>query len=316
MYYQWGPYVSVAERRRKAEKAVAKLKKKGLTLSPVTVATARGAIAKTFWGKAWCANLEHYSDYSNRLPRGRSYVRNGAVIDLKVAAGEVQAQVMGSSIYKVVVSVATVQKAHWQTISADCAGSIDTLIELLQGRLSKGVMERICRPQTGLFPSPQEITFKCSCPDWADMCKHVAAVLYGVGARLDEQPELLFTLRRVNAQDLVESAGAGLRTKKSPKSSKVLDHTLLADVFGIEMAEAPVPAARGKATGTPKKSSAPKKSPITKKSAAPKKPPVSRKPPEPIMPAKAKKPAKRKTSTSILTHAAVALKPKRGKGAK
>jgi uncharacterized Zn finger protein len=235
-FYGWKPYVSAAERRKKAEKAAARAKKAGANLSPVTAS--RGAIAKTFWGKAWCDNLERYSDYANRLPRGRTYVRNGSVIDLKVTAGEVQAQVVGSSLYKVAVSVIAVPGKRWQSISADCAGSIDSLVELLQGRLSKAVMERICAPNTGLFPAPQEIQFRCSCPDWASMCKHVAAVLYGVGARLDQQPELIFTLRRVDAKDLVTQAGAGLpKSRQSPTPNKVLDKSLLADVFGIEMVE-------------------------------------------------------------------------------
>lgn len=235
-FYGWKPYVSVAERRKKAEKAAARAKKANANLSPVTAS--RGAIAKTFWGKAWCDNLERYSDYANRLPRGRTYVRNGSVIDLKVTEGEVQAQVVGSSLYKVAVSVIAVPGKRWQSISADCAGSIDSLVELLQGRLSKAVMERICTPNTGLFPAPQEIRFSCSCPDWASMCKHVAAVLYGVGARLDEQPELIFTLRRVDAKDLVTQAGAGLpKSKQAPTAGKVLEEALLADVFGIEMAD-------------------------------------------------------------------------------
>ena len=145
-FFGWKPYVSVAERRKKAERAAARFKKTGVTLSPVT--GARGAIAKTFWGKAWCANLEHYSDFSNRLPRGRTYLRNGSVIDLKIAQGEVQAQVMGSNLYKVAVSIAPAPKKQWKAIGVDCSGSIDSLVELLQGRLSKGVMERICRPHT------------------------------------------------------------------------------------------------------------------------------------------------------------------------
>jgi uncharacterized Zn finger protein len=235
-FYGWKPYVSAAERRKKAEKAAARAKKTGANLSPV--AASRGAIAKTFWGKAWCENLERYSDYANRLPRGRTYVRNGSVIDLNIMAGEVQAQVVGSSLYKVAVSVVAVPGKQWHSISADCAGSIDSLVELLQGRLSKPVMERICTPNTGLFPAPKEIRFSCSCPDWASMCKHVAAVLYGVGARLDEQPELIFTLRRVDAKDLVTQAGAGLpKSKQRPTAGKVLDDALLADVFGIEMAD-------------------------------------------------------------------------------
>jgi uncharacterized Zn finger protein len=235
-FYNWKPYVSAAERRRKAEKAAAKARKSGTNLSPV--AASRGSIAKTFWGKAWCENLEHYSDYANRLPRGRAYVRSGSVIDLKIATSKVQAQVIGSSLYKVDVSIAAVPRMQWRSISADCAGSIDSLVELLQGRLSDSVMKRICTPNTGLFPAPKDIQFSCSCPDWASMCKHVAAVLYGVGARLDEQPELIFALRGVDAKDLVAQAGAGLpKLKQRPTAGKALDNALLADVFGIEMAE-------------------------------------------------------------------------------
>lgn len=244
-YGGWKPYVSAAERRKKAELAAAKAKKAGAVLSPI--ASYRGAIAKTFWGKAWCDNLEGYSDYANRLPRGRTYVRNGSVIDLQITAGEVRAQIMGSSLYTVAVTVTACPAKQWRAIGADCAGSIDSLVELLQGKLSTAVMERICKPGTGLFPVPKEIRFSCSCPDWASMCKHVAAVLYGVGARLDQQPELLFALRRVEANDLVRQAGAGLpKSTKQPVTSKVLDDALVADVFGLEMADAfapPMPAA-------------------------------------------------------------------------
>jgi len=235
-YYGWKPYVSVAQHRKKAEGIAAKIKKGGQTLSPVSAE--RGAIAKTFWGKSWCDNLERYSDFENRLPRGRTYLRNGSVIDLNIGAGEISAQVMGSDLYRIKVNITAVPKKQWQAIGTDCAGSIDSLVELLQGRLSKGVMERICRPGTGLFPAPKEITFDCSCPDWAGMCKHIAAVFYGVGVRLDEQPELLFTLRKVNAKELVARAGAGLPLpKKGPAAGKVLDSAKISGIFGIEMAE-------------------------------------------------------------------------------
>ncbi|HSV78231.1 MAG TPA: SWIM zinc finger family protein [Ramlibacter sp.] len=240
-YYGWAPYVSVAERRKKAEKAAAKAKKSGADFSPI--AAYRGAIAKTFWGKAWSDNLEAYGDYANRLPRGRTYVRNGSVIDLQITAGEVQAQVMGSSLYRVAVKVAAVPAKQWQTIGKDCAGSIDSLVELLQGKLSTAVMQRICTPRTGLFPAPKDISFSCSCPDSASMCKHIAAALYGVGARLDQKPELLFSLRRVDAKDLVSQAGAGLpNSRKGPAAGKLLDDSMLADVFGIEMDEDMLPA--------------------------------------------------------------------------
>jgi uncharacterized Zn finger protein len=246
MFFRWKPYVSAAERRRKAERAVARFARKGELFDPVRIPGR--AIARTFWGKAWCDNMERYSDFANRLPRGRTYVRNGSVIDLRIAAGEVKAQVMGSALYKTTITIATLPKTRWRAIGRDCAGSIDSLVELLQGRLSKSVMERICRHETGLFPSPKEIAFRCSCPDWAALCKHVAAVLYGIGARFDDKPELLFALRQVDASELIARAGEDLPlAKKAPAGRRVLDGASVAEMFGIEMAETIVPAAAGAA---------------------------------------------------------------------
>jgi uncharacterized Zn finger protein len=272
MYFGWKPYVSAAARRKKAEGIAARLKKKGQALSPVSAGP--GAITKTFWGKSWCDNLERYSDFENRLPRGRTYLRNGSVIDLNIGEGKVSAQVMGSDLYKITVNISAVPTKQWQAIGGDCAGSIDSLVELLQGRLSKGVMERICRPGSGLFPSPREITFDCSCPDWASMCKHVAAVFYGVGVRLDENPELLFTLRKVDAKELVARAGAGLPLqKKSPVAGKVLEDTKIAGIFGIEIAQIAQAEPSVKAGTVSKKPRAAKKTVAPKKKVAPAKKP-------------------------------------------
>src|SRR5271166_5242213 len=237
----WAPYVPVAARRRKAEREMEKLRKKGVTVSPVKIEGR--VIATTFWGKAWCDNLESYRDYENRLERGRTYVRNGSVVDLQIAPREVTAMVSGSSIYKVKVSIGEVATAHWKSICADCSGGIDSLVELLQGRLSKGVMERICRQGTGLFPKPSEIRFSCSCPDHASMCKHVAATLYGIGSRLDAKPELLFLLRAVNEKDLVTDIGEGLPlSKRGPAAGKVLETDDMAALFGLDMGDAEAPA--------------------------------------------------------------------------
>jgi uncharacterized Zn finger protein len=236
-YYGFKPYVSVGARRAQAARALAKLQKKGRTLSPVVIDGR--TIAETFWGKAWCDNLERYSDYANRLPRGRTYVRNGSVVDLHLGPGSVTALVSGSTMYDVKVTVGSVPRARWSAICRDCSGAIDSLVELLQGRFSKGVMTRLCEEKTGLFPSPKDIIFTCSCPDWASMCKHVAAVLYGIGARLDHQPELLFTLRKVDQQDLIARAGSDLsKPREGPASAKVLARDDLSEMFGIEMAPA------------------------------------------------------------------------------
>jgi len=232
MYYEWAPYVPVAERRRKAAAEMAKLAKKGQAISPVIVQGR--TIAATAWGKAWCANMESYSDYSNRLPRGRTYVRNGSVVDLRIAPGTVAARVSGSSIYRTTITVKPVPKAKWQQICADCAGGIDSLVELLQGRFSKGVMDRLCRQGDGLFPVPKDIGFDCSCPDGAFMCKHVAAVLYGVGARFDSKPELLFTLRQVDPAELLSKAGSGVVTAPAA-GERTLAGDDIGALFGLEM---------------------------------------------------------------------------------
>jgi len=235
-YFDWHPYVSVAERRRQAERKLAKLRKKGQSVAPVTIEGR--TIAKTFWGKSWCTNLERYSDYATRVPRGRTYVRNGSVLDLQIGKGEVVAMVAGSSLYKIKITIAPVTAARWKAICRDCAGAIDSLVELLQGRLAKGIMDRVCREGDGLFPSPREINLSCNCPDWADMCKHVAAALYGVGARLDESPQLLFVLRGVDENELLANAGQDLALSgAAPSAAKILDDSDVAALFGLEMAE-------------------------------------------------------------------------------
>jgi uncharacterized Zn finger protein len=232
----WAPYVPVAARRRKAEREMEKLRKKGAVVSPVKIEGRQ--IASTFWGKAWCDNLESYRDYESRLPRGRTYVRNGSVVDLQIAPREVMAMVSGSEIYKVKVSIGDLAKARWKTLCADCSAGIDSLVELLQGRFSKGVMERLCRQDTGLFPRPSEIRFTCSCLDHASMCKHVAAVLYGVGARLDQSPELLFRLRAVDETELLSDLGTALPdTRTERDAAKTLVGDDLAALFGLDMAE-------------------------------------------------------------------------------
>ena len=245
--YSWKPYVSAAERRKKAERELAKLRKKGHAPTPVAIQGRK--LATTFWGKAWSDNLESYSDYANRLPRGRTYVRNGSVVDLQMNGGEVKAMVMGSAMYHVTVKVLPLPAAQWKSICTDCSGSIDSLVELLQGRLSKAVMERVCQQKTGLFPAPNEIEMSCTCPDWALMCKHVAAVLYGIGAHLDVQPALIFRLRSVDEGKLIASAATG-RTLGSTQSlpDKVLAGDDLSALFGLEMEAVATPAPKTKAS--------------------------------------------------------------------
>jgi uncharacterized Zn finger protein len=235
-YGGFRPYVPVGVRRARALKKMEKLRKKGHDIKPVQIQGRK--ITHTFWGQAWCDHLESFSDYDNRLPRGRTYVRNGSVCHLDIEKGRISAMVSGSEIYTVEIAIKTLAQQKWKEVKNRCAGQIGSLLELLQGRLSKNVMSVVTDRNKGLFPLPGEISLKCSCPDWAVMCKHVAAALYGVGARLDEAPELLFLLRGVDHEELISAeAGVAVAAAGTKGGRRRIADEALADVFGIEMSE-------------------------------------------------------------------------------
>ena len=238
-YDGYPPYVPVGERRAKAEKKLQLLRKKHPNIKPVIIAG--NALATTWWGKSWNSNLERYADYSNRIGRGRSYVRHRAVLDLQLAPGTITALVQGSETqpYHVAITVAPLHANNWSTIRTACAGRFDSLRELLGGTFPQALKDLFFAQGAGLFPSPQDIHFDCSCPDWASMCKHVAAALYGVGARLDDDPGLFFLLRGITVDDIItqtvaDTTQALLRKAERP-SAHVLDDIDLGDVFGIQL---------------------------------------------------------------------------------
>jgi uncharacterized Zn finger protein/DNA-binding XRE family transcriptional regulator len=238
-YYGWKPYVSVAQRRAKAAQEMRKLRKKGKKIEPVEVEGRK--IARTFWGESWCKHLEQFSDYANRLPRGRTYVRNGSVCHLAISKGRIEAIVSGSELYNVEIRIKPLAANSWKKVRKQCAGQIGSILELLQGRLSNHVMQIVTDHNEGLFPNPSEIDLSCDCPDWAGMCKHVAAVLYGIGTRLDHQPELLFLLRNVD-QDQLITTELELQTAASGKGKRRrLASQDLSDVFGVEIEASPEP---------------------------------------------------------------------------
>jgi uncharacterized Zn finger protein len=253
----WAPYVPVAERRRQAERMLATLKKKGRICLPVVIEGR--AIARTFWGKSWCEHLENYSDYASRLPRGRTYARNGSVIDLQIEKGKISALVAGSEIYKIDIGVQPIEHGLWQAILDECAGKIASLVELLQGKLSNAVMEVVARHGRGLFPIPAQISFRCSCPDSAAMCKHVAAALYGAGARFDSEPELLFRLRGVDPEQLILQAGN--LPSALPGANHDFGDVDLSALFGIDLGqgegEAAAPASSAAKAAAPSPNPAP-----------------------------------------------------------
>jgi uncharacterized Zn finger protein/DNA-binding transcriptional regulator YiaG len=237
-YYGFRPYVPVAKRRARARREMNKLRKKGVPVQPVEIDGR--TIARTFWGAAWCDHLESFSDFANRLPRGRTYVRNGSVCHLKIAPGKVEAIVSGSELYNLKVRIDPLPKRKWQEIRSRCAGKIGSLLGLLAGKLSEDVLSVVTDRREGLFPLPGEIHFRCSCPDWAFMCKHVAAVMYGVGHRLDARPELLFALRQVDQEELISTEGsvdAVVEGTGSASGRRTLRADQLGEVFGIDLGD-------------------------------------------------------------------------------
>ena len=243
-YFRFPKYVRVADKKAKAAKKLKQLKKKRPDIQPIIIQG--NTLAKTWWGKSWNNNLTKYADYSNRVGRGRSYLRHGAVLDLKIESGTVQALVQGSTSepYRVKISIKKVSKANWKNIKEACLGKIDSLQELLLGKFPKALAETFTSKEHGLFPSPDEIEFYCSCPDWAYMCKHVAATLFGIGSRLDDDPMLFFKLRGIDGNDLVAQAVKDntnkLLEKAKKKTKRVLDNIDISDVFGIDMDADPI----------------------------------------------------------------------------
>lgn len=236
-FYGFSEYISVAKKRENAEKAIKKLRKKNPNISPVIIE--RNVIAKKWWGKAWNKNLESYADLSNRIGRGRSYVRHGSVLDLQIQKGRIEALVQGSSSkpYNVSIEIDKLDSEKWKKVIGICNHQIDTMETLIAGEFPKEFDELFKESKNGLFPSSKEIHFKCSCPDSAVVCKHVAAVLYGVGARLDKDPILFFKLRDIDFEELLkksmEDKMQSMLKNADKKSKRVIDDNEVFDLFGI-----------------------------------------------------------------------------------
>jgi uncharacterized Zn finger protein len=234
-------YITVAEQKKRIAKKKEKLQSKNKTLTLQPIVVPGRLLTKTFWGKAWCNNIESYADYAYRLDRGRSYVRYGAVADLKISSGLVNALVCGTRTYTVTVSIAKAPAKSWQSLIKSCAGKISSLVELLQGKFSDHIMKIMTEPTSGLFPKPAEISFTCSCPDHAQLCKHVAAVLYGIGVRLDNTPEHLFLLRSVDHSELLKGAFDQTPCITMPPQTAPVTQDL-SELFGIEIIATPTAA--------------------------------------------------------------------------
>ena len=237
MSYGYPKYVTAGEKKAKAERSLAKLRKKNPDIEPVVIEGK--TLAKSWWGKAWNLNLESYADYSNRIDRGKSYVRSNAVLDLKILKGKALATVQGSRAkpYNVEIDIDTLDSKKWDQVVSLCNHRIDTLEQLIEGKFPKELEILFTDKKYAMFPSPKEIHFDCSCPDWASMCKHVAAVLYGIGSRLDRNPMLFFDLRDIDGAELIrktmEAKLDGMLKNAGKKSKREIAAKDISEIFGL-----------------------------------------------------------------------------------
>lgn len=222
--------------QQNAKQTLHKEASKGKVMEPVLIEGR--SIVKSWWGKAWCDNLERYADYESRLERGKRYVRTGAVVDLKIQKGKVSARVQGrrKAPYKVEIRISPLSEERCQYVIAQCGRKIKNLELLLDGNFPEEWKE-LFLSEDGFFPKPREISFSCSCPDWALMCKHVAAALYGIGARFDANPLLFFELRGIDVghfldvtiENRVESMLANVDTP----SERIIRTDNWEELFGV-----------------------------------------------------------------------------------
>ncbi|MBQ7487874.1 MAG: SWIM zinc finger family protein [Clostridia bacterium] len=235
--YEYFHQTTSYEVSSKASEYIRRQAAKGITLHPVAPKSNSRKICQSWWGISWCDNLERYADYSNRLERGRKYVRAGAVLDLEIAKGQVNALVQGSSSnpYRVSITIDPLSEARQAQILDISLTRVKNMEELLNGKFPEE-MKTLFFSRDGLFPTPREIHFRCSCPDGAYMCKHVAAVMYGVGLRLDEDPLSFFVLRGLDATQFIAKAldnkVDGMLKNAEKKSKRIISDKDVESLFG------------------------------------------------------------------------------------
>ena len=234
MFNFWGQnYTTVASLKARAARATKTLK----DAEPVIPHPHTRKMCLTWWGQEWCNNLESYADYRSRLERGRRYVRSNTVVDLKIFANQVKAKVQGTDLYEVTVDFAKPKPADIEKIKKLTGNRIANVEMLLKGNFPDELKELFTQNKPGLFPTPEEIKFDCDCLDWADMCKHVAAVMYGIGIRIDADPLQFFKLRGIDIDEfltqVVDDKVANMLKNIDVKSDRIMKDANVATIFGI-----------------------------------------------------------------------------------
>jgi uncharacterized Zn finger protein len=177
----------------------------------------RGAFGQSWWAQRWIGVLESF-DIGARLGRGRSYARGGQVLSIDIDKGKVKAQVQGSrpKPYAITITIQALSRSEWKKLANALSGQAIFAAKLLAGEMPQDIEQVFTEAGLSLFPQKsQDLETDCSCPDWSNPCKHIAAVYYLLGEEFDRDPFLLFKLRGLSREELIPllgEAGAGRPT--------------------------------------------------------------------------------------------------------
>ncbi len=204
---------------------LAALQAEGEELHPV-VGCSR-ALARHFWGKAWMRQLARCESGGYALAPGRSLLRHGCVLDVRLAPGLIRARVGAQRLEEVELRLAPLDAERQEELVQLCQGRIDSLVSLMEGRVDEAVLAPLCDPERGLLPQPADWSMSCTCADWSEPCPHAAAAIYAAGILIDAEPALLFSLRSFDPSSLLQPADQA--------ATADFDAAGLGQLFGIEL---------------------------------------------------------------------------------
>ncbi len=219
----FAPRLKAADLQKLAQQRLAELQAGGEELTPVVNTTRK--LAGNFWGSAWMKHLAHCESGGMCLAPGRTLLRHGCVLDVRIAPCSIRALISAEELYEVNLQLAPLDSEQQEQLAASCGRHIDSLLSLLEGKVDAAVLRHLCHPETGLLPTPADWRMHCTCPDWAEPCPHAAAAIYAAGCLIDATPALLFTLRGIEPHTLLSA----------PQESIELDTGKLSSIFGIDL---------------------------------------------------------------------------------
>lgn len=218
--------MKAADLEAQARRELIELKSAGEEVRPVVGTTRK--LAAHFWGSAWMKHLALCESGGWSLSAGRTLLRHGCVLDLQLEAGLIRARVMEERLHDVEIALDPLDGERLEELRTICSGKIDSLVPLLEGTLDDALLATLCNAETGLLPEPGAWHMSCTCPDWSEPCPHAAAAIYAAGILIDAEPSLLFRLRQVSPEDLLQSPA-----EKAAESDFDLEQ--LARTFRIEL---------------------------------------------------------------------------------